>query len=188
MKTVLCGTAKISMVLSWVRVASVLAMFMVTGNGCSVYMASTQPTQKNLQFLSVGTPRSLVLAELGQPQASEVKDGKRVDVFSFVQGYSKGTKATRAVFHGVADVFTLGLWEVVGTPTESIFNGEQMACEVTYDTSDRVEKVVTLIGEKAETMVRPTQAIKEEPLKEMKVEPKAEPSTEEIPNSTENDK
>ena len=48
-------------------------------------------------------------------------------------------------------MFTLGLWEVVGTPTEAIFTGEKVAYEVTYDTSDKVEKVVTLAREKNET-------------------------------------
>jgi len=92
-----------------------------------------------------------LLAETGQPQASEMKDGKRVDVFSFVQGYSKGAKTGRAFFHGAADVLTAGLWELVATPTEATFTGERMAYEVTYDSSDKVEKVVTLIGDKGGT-------------------------------------
>jgi hypothetical protein len=41
-------------------------------------------------------------------------------------------------------VFTLGLWEVVGTPTEAVFNGKRVAYEVTYDSSDRIESVVPL--------------------------------------------
>jgi hypothetical protein len=57
------------------------------------------------------------------------------------QEFSKGAKTGRAFFHGAADVFTLGLWEVVGTPTEAAFNGKKMAFEVTYDASDKVEKV-----------------------------------------------
>ncbi len=48
------------------------------------------------------------------------------------------------MFHGAADVLTLGLWEVVGTPTEATFDGNKMAFEVTYDESDKAEKVVTL--------------------------------------------
>ena len=107
-------------------------------------MAAKQPPKKTLGVLKEGTPRSMILAELGQPVASETKDGKRVDVFSFIQGYSKGAKAGRAVFHGAADVLTLGLWEVVGTPTEATFDGNKMAFEVTYDASDKAAKIVTL--------------------------------------------
>jgi len=86
----------------------------------------------------------MLLAELGQPTATETRDGRKVDVFSFTQGYSKPAKAARAVFHGVADVFTLGLWEVVGTPTEAVFDGTKIGLKVTYDGNDRVENVVDL--------------------------------------------
>jgi hypothetical protein len=54
------------------------------------------------------------------------------------------TRAGRAVFHGVADVFTLGLWEVVGTRTELVFQGEEMAFDVSYDENDRIDKVTVL--------------------------------------------
>ena len=82
---------------------------------------------------------------LGSPIASETKqDGKRVDVFSFTQGYSTANRVGRTLFHGVADVATLGLWEIVATPTEATFDGKKAAFEVTYDLNDRVEKFVRL--------------------------------------------
>ncbi|MBI3291680.1 MAG: hypothetical protein HYZ73_02565 [Elusimicrobia bacterium] len=130
------------------RAKTIASLFIVVGllsqTGCSVFMAAKQPPQKDMSVLRQGTSRSILLAELGQPAATEMKDGKKVDVFSFTQGYSKPAKAARAVFHGAADVFTLGLWEVVGTPTEAIFDGTKMALEVTYDENDRVESVVDL--------------------------------------------
>ncbi len=117
---------------------------MLSQTGCAVFMAAKQPPKKDLSVLRLGAPRSMLLAELGQPTATETRDGKKVDVFSFTQGYSKPAKAARAVFHGAADVFTLGLWEVVGTPTEAVFDGTKMALEVTYDGNDRVENVVDI--------------------------------------------
>ena len=51
---------------------------------------------------------------------------------------------SRTIGHGAADVFTLGLWEAVGTPTEAAFNGTRVAYKVTYDASDRIETVVVL--------------------------------------------
>ncbi len=116
----------------------------LTGSGCAVFMAAKQPPKKDLAVLSVGSPRSLLLAELGQPIATDTRDGKRVDMFSFTQGYSKGAKTGRALFHGAADVVTFGLWEVVGTPTEMVFDGKKMSFEVTYAADDRVEKIVDL--------------------------------------------
>jgi hypothetical protein len=61
-----------------------------------------------------------------------------------VQGYRKGVKVARTIGHGAADVMTLGLWEVVGTPTEATLNGHRVAYEVTYDASDRIDRVVLL--------------------------------------------
>lgn len=116
------------------------------GGGCSVYMAANQPGQKDLSLLSKGQPRSKLLAEFGTPIHTEMKDGQRKDIFTFTQGYHGGVRAGRAILHGVADVATLGLWEVVGTPTEGYMNGTQLSAEVTYDAQDVVANVVPLRG------------------------------------------
>jgi hypothetical protein len=87
-----------------------------------------------------------VVAELGTPISTEIKNGQKVDIFNFVQGYSKVTKTARAVGHGVADVMTLGLWEVIGTPVEGIANGEVNQVEVKYNKQNRVAQVIPLKG------------------------------------------
>jgi hypothetical protein len=107
-------------------------------------MAAKQPDKKNVDLFAVGTPRSLLLAEFGMPTASELRDGKKYEIYKFVQGYSAGAKAGRAVFHGAADVLTLGLWEVIGTPVEGTFSGDEMAYEVGYDGNNRVDEVIAL--------------------------------------------
>jgi len=107
-------------------------------------MAANQPDKKNVDLFTVGTQRSLLIAEYGAPTESEERDGKQYEIFKFIQGYSTGAKAGRAIFHGVADVLTIGLWEVVGTPTEAIFDGDQMAYEVSYDGENRVDQVTVL--------------------------------------------
>lgn len=109
--------------------------------GCSVYMAAHQPSAKNLSVLDPGTPRSQVIAELGAPVWSGEKDGNKADLFTFTQGYSTGAKVARALFHGTADVFSLGLWEVVSTPGEAIFSGTDVKVEVAYDEKDQVKSV-----------------------------------------------
>ena len=121
-----------------------LACIALSATGCAVVMAAHQPSRKDTGLLTPGIPRNAVLAEIGAPIATETKEGKRVEVYSFVQGYSKGARVSRTIGHGTADVFTLGLWEVVGTPTEAVFNGKRVAYEVTYDSSDRIERVVPL--------------------------------------------
>jgi len=62
-------------------------------------------------------------------------------VYKFRQGYSQPAKISRAVLHGAADIVTVGLWEVVGTPTEYVFSGTDMLILVTYNRYDRVDIV-----------------------------------------------
>ncbi len=43
------------------------------------------------------------------------------------------------MFHLAADVVTLGLWEIVGTPIESYNDGRRVTATVAYDENDNVE-------------------------------------------------
>lgn len=124
--------------------ALTLICFMLLSSGCSVFMAAKQPDKKNVDLFKIGTPRSMLLAEFGMPTVSESREGKKFEIYKFIQGYSAGAKAGRAVFHGAADVLTLGLWEVVGTPVEGTFSGDEMAYEVRYDDESRVDQVIAL--------------------------------------------
>ena len=116
---------------------------LLLNTGCSVYMAATQPGLKNVELLKVGTTRDLLIAEFGDPVTSGVDgDGREYDKFSFVQGYSAGAKAGRAILHVVADVLTHGLWEVLGTPLEATFDGDKITYEVTYDRNERIAQII----------------------------------------------
>jgi hypothetical protein len=129
---------------SWIRIGWVVlgAMWLA---GCSVYMAVTQPGQKRVDLFKAGTARDQLLVEFGLPAESEIRaDGRKYELFSFVQGYSTSAKTGRAILHTAADVMTFGLWEVVGTPTEMIFDGTEEAFEVRYDESDIVDQVKVL--------------------------------------------
>ena len=119
---------------------------MLATTGCSVYKASTQAGVKDLTVLKEGTPRALVISEFGVPTVTEQRNGKRVEFYNFKQGYHTSTKAARALFHGAADVFTLGLWEVVGTPIENMVDGTDMSIEITYDETDRLQSMVVHKG------------------------------------------
>ena len=62
------------------KVKTIASLFVVVGllvslTGCAVYMAAKQPSKKNLSVLRLGTARSLLLAEIGQPVSSETRDG-----------------------------------------------------------------------------------------------------------------
>lgn len=125
-------------------IALIFAMALLPG--CSVYMAANQPSAKNLTLLKPGTPRTNLIAEYGPPISTETKNGARHDIFKFKQGYSGEAKVGRALVHGAADVATFGLWEVVGTPVEGHFNGDEVSAEVAYDAQDRVAAVTPISG------------------------------------------
>lgn len=99
---------------------------------------------KNLNVLNPGSSRNYVIAEFGAPVLSEYRDGTRVEIYTFQQGYSKWVKVGRAFGHGVADVASIGLWEVFGTPAEAYFNGKETTYEVTYGEDDLVKVISSL--------------------------------------------
>ena len=55
-------------------------------NGCAVYMAANQPDKKDLEVLKVGTPRSVVVAELGAPIQTMTRNGAKVGLTGFCLG------------------------------------------------------------------------------------------------------
>jgi outer membrane protein assembly factor BamE (lipoprotein component of BamABCDE complex) len=114
---------------------------------CAVYRATNQPDRKNLLVLTPGTDRDIVVAELGAPVLSEMEGGGRKEIYTFIQGYSKLTKASRALFHGAADVFSIGLWEAVGTPIEGALDGKRISVKILYDERDKVKDAKTLTVE-----------------------------------------
>lgn len=129
------------------QVASLVLSLVVASNltGCAVAMAAKQPDYKNVELFKQGTTRGQLLGEFGQPVSTETrKDGTKCDTFSFTQGYSGGAKAGRAVGHAVADLLTLGLWEVIGTPTEAVFSGNTVGYQACYGADERVTEVTLL--------------------------------------------
>jgi len=124
-----------------------LPMVAVSTTGCAVKQAMDQPDKKDVSVLTEGKPRYRVIGELGKPVDSKtLENGNKVDVYSFIQGYSKGVKAARALGHGVMDVATFGLWEVIGSPAEAIASGNKVIVRVHYDKNDLIEKIITLKG------------------------------------------
>ncbi len=91
-------------------------------------MAAKQPGKKDIDLLKEGVTRAQLISEFGAPVISEYKDGKRIEIFKFVQGYSTGTKTSRVFLHGA--VAMLDLWELVGTPTEITFRRYDISCSV----------------------------------------------------------
>ena len=75
----------------------VISSVLLFSSGCSVFMAAKQPDKKNVELFKLGTPRSMLLGEFGPPVHSELRNSKKFEIFKFVQGYSTGAKAGRAL-------------------------------------------------------------------------------------------
>jgi len=125
--------------------ASILLPLCLLLTSCSVYMAANKPSKKDLNVLDIGTPRDVILGEFGPPNKTiHNEEGELVESWSFKQGDSTGVKVVKTAFHAAADVFTLGLWEVVGTPAEIILEQDLRTYIVTFDKDENVKGVKVL--------------------------------------------
>lgn len=89
-------------------------------SGCAVFMAAQKKGEEASTIERCGTRNCfLSLRDTTIVSRSESADGSESITFRTQQ---QSGSAVRAVGHGVADVLTLGLWEVVGTPTEAVVN------------------------------------------------------------------
>ena len=120
------------------RLAVILAMLPCAG-GCAVVMAVNGAKDPDVSALAVGQDRAVILATLGPPEKTYAKVGNRVDVFKLTRGDEPS--AGRALAHGVMDLLTLCIWEVVGTPIEAV-QGEEFHVSVEYDSDDRVVRLI----------------------------------------------
>jgi hypothetical protein len=103
-----------------------LALAMTALSGCSVYMEATRPTPVDLSQFQPGDTRDSVIQKVGVPLiVSSEADGASCDSYNlYTRGYGAAGKAGIAMLEGAADVFTLGLAEVITTPTEALTKNE----------------------------------------------------------------
>ena len=124
----------------WIFFLPIVSVVMVSTQGCSVYLAAHQPDKKDLTVLERGTPRQDVAAELGAPIWSEDRNKDTVEIYKFKQGYSKSVKLGRTLFHAIADVASIGVWEIPGTLIEKVgLHGRDTTAKVSYDAEGRVQ-------------------------------------------------
>lgn len=143
MRTLLCALS--------IGVASLFS------SGCGMYMAFTQPPKVDTQALEAGgLSRDMVIERLGAPRSSTKNvDGSREDTYEYYEGSASGWKIGRGIFHLLADVFTLALWEVIATPTEYVIKGDKITAQLTFDNTDRMTayKVLSREGKPSEKNV-----------------------------------
>jgi hypothetical protein len=128
-------------------ILSICAVFLL-GNyftACSVYMEATRPTPVDLNDYQEGMMRDAVLERLGAPDNTAVEsDGASCDFYKlYTHGYGAGGKIPIAVVEGAADVVTLGLAEIVLTPTEGVTKNEKHPVTFCY----KAQKLARITGD-----------------------------------------
>ncbi len=113
--------------------------------GCAVYKAAAAPSQKDLTVLKPGTSRERVIAELGAPIRTEKTGDHRKDIFTFVQGYSTGSKSGLAIVTAIEDIATLGAADFALRESAEERTGKKMTVAVYYDESDLVTNSETIL-------------------------------------------
>lgn len=103
-------------------------------------MAFTQPPRVDIEALEEGVlHRDAVIERLGAPKTTiKNADGSREDMYEFYEGSSSGWKVGRGIFHLLADIVTIALWEIIATPTEYAARGDKITAQANFDNTDRM--------------------------------------------------
>jgi hypothetical protein len=119
-----------------------LALVIFWAAGCSIFMEANRPTPTNLHKFEVGQSRDSVRHRIGAPDDSVSQtDGTNCDSYQlYTKGYGAGGRAGVALLEGAADVLTLGLTEVVLTPTEVLTKNKKHPVAFCYS-SDKLVRV-----------------------------------------------
>jgi hypothetical protein len=158
----------------WIRQARTLAaaaiLMLATAAlaGCSVVMETTRPTPVDLTQFQPGDTRDDVLNHLGAPlSTASQSDGTSCDYYSlYTHGYGTAGKVGIALAETAADVFTIGLAELVTSPTEGLTRNETHPVTFCYTDSQlaRVSESGELIaGSPPPTQTAQSQAAPQAP-------------------------
>ena len=83
-----------------------------------------------------------MIAEFGAPVLSEYRDGTRVEIYTFQQGYSKWVKVGRAFGHGVAKMWLQSAFgKYLGLRQKHILMVKKLHMKVSYGPDDLVKAI-----------------------------------------------
>ena len=118
-----------------------LSTLLITSS-CSVVMAAKKEGVSVEKLQCARTRGQMIACGVTVISSDRTPTGELVEVY---QVQKERGSAARALMHGVLDVSTLGLWEVVGTPIEvCVDNKEFYTIRVFYNEQEVVQKVELL--------------------------------------------
>ena len=114
--------------------------------GCSVYMSASRSTYKDTSVIKIGAHRSVILKELGAPHASlRLENGGYKDIYKIdPDAHRAGSKGAAVAWHVIADIFTIGLWEIVGTPLELAAQDKPVTFILKFDDKEKLVEMETV--------------------------------------------
>ena len=122
------------MKLNFAVVCSTLALC-----GCSTVMEANRPTSVSIKEYKYSDKRFDVVSKLGAPLASEKQDSQSCDLYKlYTHGHSGAAKGAIVAGSAVADVLTLGLFEVVGTSAQAASKSKLHNVMFCYDQDNRL--------------------------------------------------
>ncbi|HJR77560.1 MAG TPA: hypothetical protein VJ805_11320 [Nitrospiraceae bacterium] len=113
-----------------------VVMICLSNSGCSVFMAANRSSYRgDVGVIHDGVSRSEVIAELGAPDSfSKSGTGGYDDRYTLdPDAHRAWLKTGTVLLHLGADVFTLGLWELVGTPYELAVQDKAVTYHLAYN-------------------------------------------------------
>jgi hypothetical protein len=114
--------------------ATLTATLIMTG--CAANMAANGQNGPELSLVSQEKSRQEVERHLGVPiKILKLNGGQYIATYD-VHAKTEPSLA-RAAAHGALDVFTIGLWEVIGGPAE-IYLGRRVLVSARYDKSNQL--------------------------------------------------
>jgi len=106
---------------------------------CAPVMEAERPAPTDLSQFVPGEPRINVVEALGAPLATVQQGTESCDVYKLYTGGTSGVaKGAIVAGEAVADVFTLGLTEIVLTPTEAATASARHPVTICYDQNGKL--------------------------------------------------
>ncbi len=110
-----------------------------TLSSCSVMMAARKEGTSITELQKCRTRGQILALGAVVVSSERLPSGEIVEVYQFQK--ERGS-AARALMHGLLDVSTFGLWEVVGTPIEACT--DESGCfslRIYYDCCEQIQRV-----------------------------------------------
>lgn len=98
--------------------------------------------------MQVGADRMFIEDTFGPPNmAASMDNGKTKVIYKIdPEAHSAGARNAAVAGHVVADVLTLGLWEIVGTPLELAAQDKMTNYIIIYGPDNKIQSVETIKG------------------------------------------